>query len=93
MGFGRVLRQTFRTSRTAIASLGLTGCSPAPSQNILGSYFPSWMICVLAGLGLTIAVRQVLVLTGIDKDLPVPLVVYLAVVIAFSFVVWLAWLG
>ncbi len=90
MRFGRVLRQTIRALWAAIP---LAGCSPAPSQNILGSYFPSWMICALAGLGMTIVVRQVFVLTGIDKDLPVPLVVYLAVVVAFAFATWLAWLG
>ena len=73
--------------------LGLSGCSPAPSQNILGSYFPSWMLCALAGLGMTVVVRQVFVLVGIDKSLPVPLVVYLALAVAFAFATWLAWLG
>lgn len=71
----------------------VTGCSPAPSQTILGSYFPSWMVCTLAGMGATLVVRQILILAGIDKTLPVPLLVYLALVIAFAFATWLAWLG
>jgi hypothetical protein len=76
-----------------IAPIALAGCSAAPSQNILGSYFPSWMVCVLAGLGAAIVVRQGLVAAGIDKVLPAPLLVYLAMTVFFAFAVWLAWLG
>jgi hypothetical protein len=28
----------------------LNGCDGAPSRNILGSYFPSWMVCALVGI-------------------------------------------
>jgi esterase/lipase superfamily enzyme len=34
----------------------LSGCGSAPSRNILGSYFPSWMICALIGLSATVGV-------------------------------------
>ena len=64
----------------------------APSQNILGSYFPSWMLCALAGIAATIVARQILVAAGLDKTLPAPLVVYLALAIAFAFASWLIWL-
>jgi hypothetical protein len=70
----------------------LAGCSVAPSQNILGSYFPSWMLCALAGLGATVVARQLLVAAGLDKALPAPLVVYLALATAFAFASWLIWL-
>ena len=73
--------------------LVLTGCSAAPSRNILGSYFPSWMICVLIGVGLSIFVRLILVKLGMEKELPVPIVVHLAFAIAFSFAAWLLWLA
>ena len=75
------------------APIGLAGCGGAPSQNILGSYFPSWMLCVLAGIGAAILVRQGLVAAGIDKLLPAPLLVYLAFTVFFAFVAWLVWLG
>src|SRR5882762_4610856 len=61
----------------------LSGCSSAPSRNILGSYFPSWMICALIGMGATVAVRALLAKTGIDAVLPMPIVVYLAFATAF----------
>jgi hypothetical protein len=72
--------------------IGLAGCSTAPSQSILGSYFPSWMLCIFAGLGATIIVRQLLGVAGLEKTLPAPLLVSLAFVVAFSFATWLVWL-
>ncbi len=73
--------------------LFLMGCSAAPSRNILGSYFPSWMICVLIGIGLSIVVRLILVKLGMEKELPSPIVVHLAFAIAFSFAAWILWLA
>jgi hypothetical protein len=73
--------------------IGLAGCSNAPAQNILGSFFPSWMLCVLAGIAAAVLVRQVFAVVGIDKALPAPLLVYLALTVFFAFAVWLAWLG
>jgi len=71
----------------------LSGCSSAPSRSILGSYFPSWMICVLVAIGLTIVVRAALAKVGIEDELPAPIVVYLAFTAAFSFALWLLWLS
>lgn len=76
-----------------IALFDLTACSSSPSRNILGSYFPSWMICALAGMCLTIVVRWFLIKLDIDQEMPVPLVVYLALTIAFTFAIWLLWLA
>jgi len=79
--------------RAALLGLAaLASCSAAPSQNILGSYFPSWMLCALAGVGITIVLRQILVAAGLDKALPAPLLVYLAFTVAFAFATWLIWL-
>ncbi len=74
-------------------SLLLMACGTAPSRNILGSYFPSWMICVLIGIGLSIVARWILVKVGMEKELPVPIAVHLAFTIAFSFAAWLLWLA
>jgi hypothetical protein len=76
----------------ALCTATVAGCSAAPSQSILGSYFPTWMICALIGLAVTIVVRQVFATVGIDRTLPAPLLVYLAVAIAGSFATWLIWL-
>jgi hypothetical protein len=76
----------------ALCAAALAGCSAAPSHNILGSYFPSWMICALVGLLATVIIRQILVSVGIDRTLPAPLLVYLALAVAGAFATWLIWL-
>ena len=77
--------------------IGLTGlvagCDGAPSRNILGSYFPSWMVCALVGLVLMLVARAVLKLTGLLEELPAPLVVLLAFGCAVNFAMWLVWLA
>ena len=71
----------------------LQGCSSAPSRNILGSYFPSWMVCALIALIITVIVRGLFVKAGIDATLPAPLIAYLGMFAAFTFAVWLIWLA
>jgi hypothetical protein len=70
----------------------LSGCSSAPSHSILGSYFPSWMFCALAGLSVAAILRQLFAALGIDRALPAPLLVYLALAVAAAFATWLIWL-
>src|SRR5258708_273488 len=71
----------------------LSGCDGAPSRNILGSYFPSWMVCALVGLALALAVRAIFKASGILQEIPVPLVVMLAIGCAGTFAMWLVWLS
>lgn len=77
----------------AASSGALTACNASPSQNLLGSYFPTWMLCaILGGIG-TALIRLVLAKTGIDAVLPVPVLVYLSCWIAVTLAIWLVWLG
>jgi hypothetical protein len=82
-----------RAMLSAGSACVLQACSSAPSRNILGSYFPSWMVCALIALIITIAVRALFVRAGIDAELPAPLIVYLALFGAFTSAVWLIWLA
>jgi len=83
-------------SMTALALMGiglLTGCSGSPSRAILGSYFPSWMVCALIGLISALVARVGLKATGLIGELPAPLVVLLSIGCATTFAVWLLWLA
>ena len=71
----------------------LSGCSSSPSRNILGSYFPSWMVCALGGLVVALVARLALKATGLLTELPAPLVVLLAIGCATTFGLWLLWLA
>jgi hypothetical protein len=72
-------------------ALGSAGCHHAhsPTVDVLGSYFPAWLICIVAGLLLTIVMRQLLLLLKLAGHLrPAPLV-YLCLMICFTLAVWL----
>lgn len=71
----------------------MCGCSGSPSRNILGSYFPSWMVCALGGLVVALASRFALKSTGLLTELPAPLVVLLSIGCATTFGLWLLWLA
>jgi len=86
-------RNPLNSVMSGLAMLAMPACSSAPSRSILGSYFPSWMICAIVGFIAAIAARGILRIWGIDKELPVPVVVYLAILVAFTFATWLLWLG
>jgi hypothetical protein len=78
----------------AAPMLGLLGgCDGAPSRNILGSYFPSWMVCALVGIALALSARAIFKASGLLEELPVPFVVMLAIACAGTFAMWLIWLS
>jgi hypothetical protein len=76
-----------------VALVSLGGCNGAPSRNILGSYFPSWMVCALVGIAVAGIARAIFKASGILQELPVPFVVLLAVGCAATFTLWLVWLA
>jgi hypothetical protein len=62
---------------TILASLFLTGCRGAPSINVLGSFFPGWMLCMGLGLIGALVFRQVFIKTKIEPHLVSRPLVYL----------------
>jgi hypothetical protein len=73
--------------------LALSGCSGndhSPTIDILGSYFPAWIICIVLGLALTLITRQVLIGLKVNAYLrPAPLV-YVSILVSFTLVLWLS---
>lgn len=51
---------------------------------VLGSYFPSWLIGAILAVPLTIALRYLLLRTGIDDFLPWRFLVYICFWLIFS---------
>ena len=79
--------------RRVSLALVLSGCSAAPSQNVLGSFFPSWILCGVVGVAIAVVARRVLVSTAVDQYLLLPVVTYFAIAIAGSMLAWLFWFG
>ena len=45
--------------------LGMGGCARSPTVNILGSFFPAWLISIVTGLVLMLIAWRVLMATGV----------------------------
>src|SRR5260370_32599300 len=71
------------------ATLPLTGCSRAPSFNLLGSFFPAWILCGVIGILLAVAVRLFFVRIKLEQQLKPLIVVYPCLAAFFTFTLWL----
>ena len=62
-------------------------CSRAPSVEIVGSFFPAWLVCFIAAIVLTALVRLLAVRFRVKVALPI--LVYPALVAFLTFALWL----
>jgi len=84
----------FRPCPTAAGVLiGSVGCGASPSVNILGSFFPAWLISIVVGVVLTVVVRRVLVAIDVAAHLEPAVLVYPCLVGLLSFAAWLVVFG
>jgi YtcA family len=66
------------------------GCSRAPTFNILGSFFPAWILCGIIGILLAVVVRLFFVRIKLEEHLLAPLIlVYPCLTALFTFTLWL----
>ena len=63
------------------------GCSRAPSVDVLGSFFPAWLVCFIVAIVLTAITR--LILLRLHVQVALPILVYPALAAVFTFVLWL----
>jgi hypothetical protein len=71
------------------AILLVVGCSRAPSFNLLGSFFPAWILCGVIGILLAVAVRLFFVRIKLEPQLKPLIVVYPCLAAFFTFTLWL----
>jgi hypothetical protein len=62
-------------------------CSRAPSFDILGSFFPAWLICLAISLLLTVAAYWLL--SRVRVVLALPVLTYPSLTALFTFALWL----
>jgi hypothetical protein len=70
-----------------LATLGCAGCDPV--IDIAGADFPSWLICMIAGIALAAALRALFAATRIEPHLGPLTVVYPCLALLLSCVVWM----
>jgi hypothetical protein len=66
-----------------------TGFGQAPSVDIIGSFFPAWMICLSVAVMLAFAVRYLLVRYHLESDVGPVALFYPSVVLLFTSLLWL----
>jgi hypothetical protein len=61
----------------------------SPTIDILGSYFPAWMVCILSGLTFTFVAHWIIQLLNLKPYIgPAPLI-YSCLMIIFTFAIWI----
>jgi len=76
---------------TAALSVLLTGCARAPSVDILGSFFPGWMIALTLAVFLTFAVRWVLIKVRLQTEVGPLALFYPILLTLLTSVLWLVY--
>jgi uncharacterized membrane protein YeaQ/YmgE (transglycosylase-associated protein family) len=61
-----------------------------PQINIIGSFFPSWMLCALIGIVAALLGRWLFVRMGLDSYVGPPALVYASLGILVTLVLWVA---
>jgi hypothetical protein len=77
------------TAASSAAMLLIAGCSRAPSFNLLGSFFPAWILCGVIGILLAVAVRLFFVRIKLEQQLKPLILVYPCLAAFFTFTLWL----
>src|SRR5262249_56177231 len=54
-------------------TLAVSGCSHSPTMDLLGSYFPAWMLCAAAGIVAAVIIRQIVAMAAIHHYVLSPL--------------------
>ena len=61
----------------------------SPTVDLLGSYFPAWMVCIISGLTLTLVAHWIVEALHLKSYLgPAPLI-YSCLIIIFTFATWI----
>jgi len=82
-----------RLRETLLVPVALGGCTAAPAQNILGSFFPSWLLSAFLGLLGAGIVRFALSYRNLNESVPLPPITYGAIALAMTLAIWLIWFG
>jgi YtcA family len=82
--------------RTPGLSLGISvvcllcsGCGRAPAIDVIGSFFPAWMVCLIAAIVLTALLRLYLLRRQLEPAIEPVALFYPAVVLLLSCLLWL----
>ena len=86
----RTRRQTWiGTGSLAAGCSLLSGCGQAPSVEVIGSFFPVWMLCVAIAVVLAFVLRYVLLRLKLESEVGPLALFYPSAVVLFTSLLWL----
>ena len=59
-----------------------------PQINVIGSFFPSWMLCAAIGIVVAVLARQLLLRVGVDPYLGPRALVYPSLALLVTLILW-----
>ena len=85
------MTRTKKSLILAALSAFLTGCNGAPSVDIVGSFFPAWMICLTIAVALLFIVRYALVKLHLEQEVGPLALFYPSLLTLLTCVLWLGY--
>ena len=82
-------RHTVSGGLASTLVFALTGCARSPSFNVLGSYFPGWIACMVASILVTALVRVALNRLQWEQQVPALPLFYFAIALLIACLLWL----
>ena|SRR5579863_3439592 len=82
-------RHSVSAGLAAALVFALPSCARSPSFNVLGSYFPGWIACMVASILLTALVRFVLNRLQWEQRVPALPLFYFAIALLIACLIWL----
>lgn len=67
----------------------ITGCARAPAIDVIGSFFPVWMVCLIASIVLASLLRVFLLRRQLEPAIEPVALFYPCVVLLLSCILWL----
>jgi hypothetical protein len=61
-----------------------------PQINVIGSFFPSWMLCGVIGIVFTLLARHLFIRAGVDAYLRPRILVYLSLGVLVALGLWVS---
>jgi len=62
-----------------------------PQINVIGSFFPSWMLCAAIGIVIAVIARLVFLRVGVDPYVGPRALVYPSLALLVTLALWVTW--
>ena len=83
------MKKTKQVLTALTLGLSCAGCNGAPAIDVLGSFFPAWMVCIIAAAALAFVVRYFLLKYRLESEVGHLAIFYPCVVVFLACGLWL----